>query len=66
MTDVLAYHQQGPIVTLTITRPDMRNALGEPGDGEVFVQTVNKINADRSVRCVILTGEGSAFSAGAM
>jgi len=64
MTDVLAYHQQGPIVTLTITRPDMRNALGEPGDGEVFIQTVNKINADRSVRCVILTGEGSAFSAG--
>ncbi len=64
MTDVLAYNQQGPIVTLTITRPDMRNALGEPGDDQVFTETVNRINADRSIRCVIQTGSGSAFSAG--
>jgi 2-(1,2-epoxy-1,2-dihydrophenyl)acetyl-CoA isomerase len=42
----------------------MRNALGEPGDGGVFSDAVAQINADRSVRCVILTGAGSAFSAG--
>jgi 2-(1,2-epoxy-1,2-dihydrophenyl)acetyl-CoA isomerase len=42
----------------------MRNALGEPGDGGVFLDAVAQINADRSVRCVILTGAGSAFSAG--
>ena len=33
---MLDFDQQGHIVTLTINRPDMRNALGEPGDGGVF------------------------------
>jgi enoyl-CoA hydratase/carnithine racemase len=61
---MLDFDQQGHIVTLTINRPDMRNALGEPGDGGVFSDAVARINADRNVRCVILTGAGSAFSAG--
>ena len=61
---MLDVSQQGHIVTLTINRPDMRNALGEPGDGQVFFDTIAKINADRNIRCVILTGAGSAFSAG--
>ena len=61
---VLEVRQQGHIVTLTINRPDMRNALGEPGDGQFFFDAVAAINADRNVRCVILTGAGSAFSAG--
>jgi len=61
---MLEFDQQGHIVTLTINRPDMRNALGEPGDGGVFSDAVAQINADRNVRCVILTGAGSAFSAG--
>jgi enoyl-CoA hydratase/carnithine racemase len=61
---MLEFDQQGHIVTLTINRPDMRNALGEPGDGGVFSDAVARINADRAVRCVILTGAGSAFSAG--
>lgn len=61
---VLEVSQQGHIVTLTINRPEMRNALGEPGDGQVFFDAVAAINADRNVRCVILTGAGSAFSAG--
>ena len=61
---MLDFDQQGHIVTLTINRPDMRNALGELGDGGVFSDAVARINADREVRCVILTGAGSAFSAG--
>ena len=61
---MLDYDQQGHCVTLTINRPDMRNALGEPGDGDVFAEACARINQDRSVRCVILTGAGSAFSAG--
>ena len=61
---MLDYAQQGHCVTLTINRPDMRNALGEPGDGNVFAEVCTRINQDRAVRCVILTGAGSAFSAG--
>ncbi|MGI9438226.1 MAG: crotonase/enoyl-CoA hydratase family protein [Parvibaculales bacterium] len=61
---MLDFDQQGHSVTLTINRPDMRNALGELGDGGVFSDAVARINADREVRCAILTGAGSAFSAG--
>ena len=54
----------GPIATITITRPDAMNALGQPGDGDVFKSICEQINANRDIRCAILTGEGRAFSAG--
>ncbi|MGF1457058.1 MAG: crotonase/enoyl-CoA hydratase family protein [Alphaproteobacteria bacterium] len=64
MTDWLLYETDGPIATITINRPDNRNALGEPGDGDAFAAVADAINADRSLRAVILTGAGKAFSAG--
>jgi enoyl-CoA hydratase/carnithine racemase len=64
MSDVLLYDQDGHIVTLTINRPETRNPLGEAGDGAAFQDAAQRIIADRSVRCVILTGAGKAFSAG--
>lgn len=60
----LLLEKNGPIVTLTINRPESRNPLGEEGDGDLFAEAVGRINADRDVRCVILTGAGPAFSAG--
>jgi enoyl-CoA hydratase/carnithine racemase len=60
----LLFEKTGPIVTLTINRPDARNPLGEEGDGELFAEAAGRINADRDVRCAILTGAGKAFSAG--
>ena len=60
----LLFEKSGPIVTLTINRPDARNPLGEEGDGELFADAAARINADRDVRCAILTGAGKAFSAG--
>jgi enoyl-CoA hydratase/carnithine racemase len=54
----------GPVATLTINRPETRNPLGAEGDGELFQAATRAINADRTVRCVILTGAGKAFSAG--
>ncbi len=64
MSDILRIERDGAIVTLVINRPDMRNPLGEEGDGAAFQAAVADINADRSIRCVVLTGAGSAFSAG--
>jgi 2-(1,2-epoxy-1,2-dihydrophenyl)acetyl-CoA isomerase len=55
---------EGPVATLTLTRPDAMNALGQPGDGDAFRAACDTINADRGVRAVVLTGEGRAFSAG--
>ena len=60
----LLFEKSGPVVTLTINRPESRNPLGEDGDGELFGEAAAKINADRDVRCVILTGAGQSFSAG--
>lgn len=64
MSDDLLYEKNGHIVTLTINRPDDRNPVGMEGDGELFADACAQINADRDVRCVILTGAGKAFSAG--
>jgi enoyl-CoA hydratase/carnithine racemase len=60
----LLFEKAGPVVTLTINRPDARNPLGEVGDGDLFVEAARRINEDREVRCAILTGAGKAFSAG--
>jgi enoyl-CoA hydratase/carnithine racemase len=60
----LLFERSGSVVTLTINRPDMRNPLGEAGDGELFADAAARINADRDVRCAILTGAGKAFSTG--
>ncbi len=60
----LLFDKSGAVVTLTINRPDVRNPLGEEGDGQLFAEAATRINEDRDVRCVILTGAGKAFSAG--
>ncbi len=60
----LLFEKHGSIATLTINRPETRNALGEEGDGELFAKAAAKINSDPDLRCAILTGVGSAFSAG--
>jgi enoyl-CoA hydratase/carnithine racemase len=68
MTEVgnpfLLYAQEGPIVTLTMNQPQVRNALtGNTAIAE-FVDTCARITADQSVRVVILTGAGTVFSSG--
>lgn len=64
MNEVLLFEANGPVVTLTINRAESRNPLGHDGDGEAFAAAAARINADRGVRAVILTGAGKAFSAG--
>ncbi|MEN6541905.1 crotonase/enoyl-CoA hydratase family protein [Parvibaculum sp.] len=64
MSEALLFEKKGHVVTLTINRPESRNPLGAADDPENFTNAVARINADRDVRCVILTGAGKAFSAG--
>ena len=64
MSDAVLYAQDGHVVTLTMNRPDVRNAIGGIDEIDHFVALLNKASADRSVRAVILTGAGSAFAAG--
>ena len=64
MSTFLKYEQRGHVVTLTMSQPEQRNPLTGNTAVEEFLSALEKISADRSVRAVILTGEGPAFSAG--
>jgi enoyl-CoA hydratase/carnithine racemase len=64
MSNFLVYEQSGAVVTLTMNAPEVRNALTGNAAVDEFVQAVERINADPSVRVVILTGAGTVFSSG--
>jgi enoyl-CoA hydratase/carnithine racemase len=64
MSEPLLYTQQDRVVTLTINRPEERNALSDDRMFDAFVAACRRIEKDTSVACVILTGAGKAFSAG--
>jgi 2-(1,2-epoxy-1,2-dihydrophenyl)acetyl-CoA isomerase len=61
---MIKLEKHGAIAVLTLNRPDAMNALGEPGDGEAVRDACAEVNADRAIRCAILTGAGKGFSAG--
>jgi len=51
------------IYTLTIRRPEVRNALNEQAFQELIAACA-RVGADAAARVLVLTGEGRAFSAG--
>lgn len=61
---VVVVENRGPIAILKLNRPESMNPLGADGDGEAVRAACDALNADKDIRCVILTGEGRAFSAG--
>lgn len=62
MPDVL-YETDDAIATLTLNRPDARNAYSEEMVREL-VDCLDRAEADDEVRVVVITGAGSAFCAG--
>ncbi|NML43524.1 crotonase/enoyl-CoA hydratase family protein [Ramlibacter sp. G-1-2-2] len=64
MGDFLVYEQDGPVVTLTMNQPAKRNPLTGNTAVPELLAALDRIDADRSVRCVILTANGPSFSAG--
>ena len=53
----------GPVATVTLNRPEALNAI-TVGMLDELRRAFTELAADRSVRVVVLTGEGRAFSAG--
>jgi len=64
MTDFVKYEQDGGIATLTLNDPERRNALSNQAQWDAVVAACERVQRDTSVRCVILTGAGTAFCAG--
>jgi len=64
MADFVLTERDGAVVTLTLNRPEERNALSTQAQWDELAQACAAIQADESARAVILTGAGTAFSAG--
>ena len=52
------------IATITLNRAELRNPISDLDLIEALLDTLTKIEDDPDVRCAILTGAGTAFSAG--
>lgn len=63
MSDAVQYARDGAIGLITLNRPDNRNSM-TPELLDRFAEVVAEVRAD-DPRCVIITGKGSCFSAGA-
>ena len=62
----LLCEKRGHVAVLTLSRPEARNAWCAEYNA-AFIELMPKLEEDRDVRCVVLTGDpaGKAFSAGA-
>jgi enoyl-CoA hydratase/carnithine racemase len=64
MADFLLYERDGPVVTLTMNQPEVRNAVTGNTAVPEFVAACEKITADLSIRAVIIAANGTVFSSG--
>jgi enoyl-CoA hydratase len=61
--EAILYETAGPVVTITLNRPEALNAINPQMTAELH-QALDAANGDPAVRAIILTGAGRAFSAG--
>ncbi len=61
--DSLLVNDAGPIRTLTLNRPDARNALSPELQREL-IRALEQAASTKSVRVLVITGAGKAFCAG--
>jgi len=63
MSDLIELERRGAIAVLRINRPDVRNAF-DRASAEAMDAALDVFDADADIRVGVLTGAGSAFSAG--
>jgi len=64
MTEPLLVHSRDAVATLTLNRPEIRNAFDD-AQIERLTQALRAAEADPAVRVVVIAGNGPAFCAGA-
>ncbi len=60
----IIFEQKENIAVVTLNRPDVRNTVTEKEIIEEIVDACLRVQEDQSIRVMILTGAGTAFSAG--
>jgi len=63
-TPELLIEDRGPVRVLTMNRPEKRNALNNALTA-ALLEALRAADADEAVHCVVLTGAGAGFCAGA-
>lgn len=61
--ETILYEQQGPVVTITLNRPEALNAISPQLEAELHT-ALDQADDDLAARAIVLTGSGRAFSAG--
>jgi len=61
--ETILYETSGPVATITLNRPQALNAINPQMTAELHA-ALDAADADPTVRAIILTGAGRAFSAG--
>ena len=64
MTAILKSERQGAVAVITLCRPEAMNSFNRRLRLDLLA-AFEQVAADRSIRVVVLTGQGRAFSAGA-
>jgi enoyl-CoA hydratase/carnithine racemase len=61
--ETILFEKAGPVVTITLNRPEALNAINPQMTSELH-QALDQAEADAEIRAILLTGAGRAFSAG--
>lgn len=64
MSDLILVEREEPIAVVLLNRPDALNALSDELMG-ALTHTLRELDADDSVRCIVVGGSERAFAAGA-
>ena len=64
MSEQVRIETERPVVRITLNRPDKRNPL-DGATVDLLSDAVSEAERDEDIRAVVISGEGSAFSAGA-
>ena len=60
----ILFERQQHIAILTLNQPKLRNSISEIEVVEEFIECLNQASNDPQLRCLIITGAGTAFSSG--
>jgi enoyl-CoA hydratase/carnithine racemase len=62
-TDTAELHVEGPVATLFLNRPEVRNAIDDDMRA-VMISMIDKVAQDNAINALVISGRGKGFCAG--